>query len=151
MKSKVRNAAEPPELLRKRLKRRLKSSGKRSSIVRYFLAQDRHYSVEELYREIKKADPGVSYSTVYRTLRLLAECNIAAAKRFQGKEVRYEPVHEKEHHDHLVCTACGRISEFHHAGIEELQRGIAKKHDFQVTYHELALYGICGKCRNKEH
>jgi len=119
-------------------------------VVRYFLQQDRHYSVEGLYREIAKIAPAASYSTVYRTLRLLAECNMATVQRFKGKEVRYEPVHRKKHHDHFVCTQCGRIFEFSHRGIEESQREIAQQHGFQVKYHELTLYGVCGKCRKKE-
>ena len=127
----------------------LKTSKKRLLIIEYFLKEDKHFSVEELYNEIKGINPSIGYSTIYRTLKLLADCGMANIVRFGDGDIRFEPVHKAEHHDHLVCQSCGKIIEFENTHIEVLQRRVAQKHDFAVASHKLELYGLCHTCRKK--
>lgn len=129
----------------------LKSSDKRSFVVDYFIQTDRHFTVEELYFEIKKLRPGISYSTVYRTLKLLAQCGLATESMFGESKSRYEPVHNSGHHDHLVCRKCGKIIEFENDKIEKLQKDVARNYGFHVSAHRLELYGLCKKCQKKAH
>ena len=129
-------------------KQGLKTSDKRSYIVQYFIDTDRHFTVEELYDEIKKLKPGISYSTVYRALKLLVSCGLANECSFDNTAVRYEPAHRSEHHDHLICRVCGRIIEFENDKIERLQRDVARKYGFSVSAHKLQLYGECNKCKS---
>jgi Fur family ferric uptake transcriptional regulator len=92
-------------------------------------------------------DPHVSVATVYRTMKLLAESGLAVARRFDDGQTRYEPSGHGDHHDHLICNACGRIVEFENARIEELQLRVARNHGFEVESHKLELYGRCDRCR----
>ena len=131
------------------VQRGLKYSSKREAIATYFLNADRHFTVEQLYREIRLTYPRIGYSTVYRTLKLLADCGIAAVHHFEEDEARFEPIHREQHHDHLVCERCGRLIEFTHEGVEQFQKDIAEKYGFAVRSRELQLYGICKKCRKK--
>jgi Fur family ferric uptake transcriptional regulator len=131
--------------------RGLKSTSQRDDIARVFFACNRHISVEELYREVRKVNPRVGYATVYRTVRLLRECGLAAERHFNDGEARFENVEHEEHHDHLICERCGRIVEFSNAGIEELQEVVARKLDFVISRHKMELYGICGACRTGRH
>src|SRR5262245_66124086 len=89
--------------------RTLKSTAQRDDIARVFFASNRHISVEELYREVKKVNPRVGYATVYRTVRLLRECGLAAERHFHDGEARFENVEEERHHDHLICERGGRM------------------------------------------
>jgi Fur family ferric uptake transcriptional regulator len=130
-----------------RSRRGLKSSDKRSFIVNYFIEANRHFSVEELYDEIRLVKPEISYSTVYRALKLLVSCGLATECTFEDSIVRFEPTHQSEHHDHLVCRVCGKIIEFENDKIEKLQKEVARKYGFHVTAHRLQLYGECRKCR----
>jgi Fur family ferric uptake transcriptional regulator len=132
-----------------KVKHGLKSSDKRSFIVNYFIEEDRHYTVEELYDEIRKIKPEIGYSTVYRALKLLVRCGLASECAFDEAAVRYEPAHQAQHHDHLVCRVCGRIIEFENDKIEKLQADVAKKYGFRVSAHRLQLYGECRKCRKR--
>jgi Fur family ferric uptake transcriptional regulator len=127
--------------------RNLKSTSQRDDIARVFFASNRHISVEELYREVRKVNPRVGYATVYRTVRLLRECGLAAERHFNDGEARFENVEQEHHHDHLICERCGRIVEFSNAEIEELQELVARKLDFVISRHKMELYGICGDCR----
>ncbi len=127
--------------------RNLKSTSQRDDIARVFFASNRHISVEELYHDVRKVNPRVGYATVYRTVRLLRECNLAAERHFHDGEARFENVAEEQHHDHLICERCGRIVEFSNAEIEELQERVARTLDFVISGHKMELYGICGDCR----
>jgi Fur family ferric uptake transcriptional regulator len=127
----------------------LKSTRQRDRILAVFVSAGRHLSSEELYLLIKKTDKGIGYATVYRTLKLLAEAGLAHERRFEDGVTRFEYNAAEGHHDHLICTHCGRIIEFENEQIEELQLRVAKKNKFQVHNHKLELYGLCGRCQNK--
>ena len=127
--------------------RTLKSTSQRDDIARVFFANTRHISVEELYREVRQVNPRVGYATVYRTVRLLRECGLAAERHFHDGEARFENVEEAHHHDHLICERCGRIVEFANDAIERLQDQVAQKLGFVITRHKMELYGVCADCR----
>jgi len=127
--------------------RALKSTSQRDDIARVFFANNRHISVEELYREVRQVSPRVGYATVYRTVRLLRECGLAAERHFHDGEARFENVEDEHHHDHLICERCGRIVEFANDAIERLQEQVAQKLGFAITRHKMELYGICADCR----
>lgn len=142
------SAGRAQEVLRAHLARKgLRRSRIRDAVVAMFLAAPRHVSVEELTGQICERDKRIGHATVYRTLRLLAECGLAEAHDFGDGVTRYEPIRETGHHDHLVCTACGTIEEFENLEIEELQRQVAQHHCFVTESHRFELYGRCAKCR----
>jgi Fur family ferric uptake transcriptional regulator len=128
-------------------KRSLKSTSQRDDIARIFFACNRHISVDELYHEVRKANPRIGYATVYRTVRLLRECGLAAERHFHDGEARFENVEETRRHDHLICERCGRIVEFSSAEIEKLQERVARKLGFVISRYKIELYGTCGSCR----
>ncbi len=145
-----RNQEPLREFYQCRLKRGLKISNKRSWVIEYFINRDRHYSVEELYDEIKRINPRVSFSTVYRTLKLLSNCGLACECNFGDGIIRFEPVHKEKHHDHLICRRCGKIIEFENEEIEKIQRDIARKYTFLISSHRMELYGLCRDCQTKQ-
>ncbi|MGB9720956.1 MAG: Fur family transcriptional regulator [bacterium] len=149
MNFKIRKPYDYERLKKLSKKQHLKSSHKRQSIIEYFLTQDKHLSAEELYNKIKNSFSGIGYSTVYRTLKLLVECGLASARHFEEGITRFEPIHPKEHHDHLICIKCGAIVEFANQEIERIQRRIARKYKFRVQDHKLEIYGLCQKCVRK--
>ena len=125
----------------------LKSTRQRDVILDAFLSMDHHSSTEELYLQLRQREPGIGYATVYRTLKLFAEAGIAREIHFGDGQTRYEPASGRDHHDHLICTGCGRIVEFENERIEELQLRVARSHGFEVESHKLELYGRCDRCR----
>lgn len=127
--------------------RNLRLTRQRELTVKAFLAQKEHVSAEDLYVKVKKQSPEIGYTTVYRTLKLLAEADLAHACNFRDGYFRYEPAHQVEHHDHLICRKCGSISEFVNEHIETMQEEVAREHGFKITDHTLDIYGICRKCQ----
>ena len=105
--------------------------------------RDHHPSVEELYGRVRARDPRVGYATVYRTLKLLVECNLASPRQFGDNQTRYEPEVPGEHHDHLVCLDCNAIIEFENDAIEALQHRVAGELGYHIEHHRMILYGRC--------
>lgn len=128
---------------------RLKITPQRRLILDIFLAEPGHVSSEELYAKIKRRDPAIGQATVYRTLKLLAECSLAGAVSFADGITRYEPHFGVEHHDHLICEACGRTIEIVDPVIERRQEELAERYGFFLARHKMDLYGLCPDCRKK--
>jgi Fur family ferric uptake transcriptional regulator len=124
----------------------LNHSRTRDAVVETFLTTSGHVSVEELTAIVRDRSPAVGHSTVYRTMKLLAECGLAAPHDFGDGLTRYERTIERTHHDHLICTVCGAILEFEDRGIEELQEAVAKRYAFEIASHKMELYGRCTAC-----
>ncbi len=134
------------ELFHSRLKDRgLKSTGQRDDIARVFFGLGQHISAERLYAEVKRINPHVGYATIYRTLRLLKECELVSERHFDDGQARFEVVSDK-HHDHFICERCGKIIEFENEGLERLQETVARELKVTLTRHKLELYGICAEC-----
>ena len=129
--------------------RGLKRSRQRDLIVETFFAMGGHVPVDGLVAKVRARDPRVSVATVYRTMKLLAESGLAEARHFGEGQTLYEPARQGGHHDHLICTGCGRIVEFENERIEELQLRVARSHGFEVESHKLELYGRCERCRRQ--
>jgi Fur family ferric uptake transcriptional regulator len=128
--------------------RGLKSTAQRDDIARVFFAAREHLSVEDLYSAVRRVNPRVGYATVYRTLRLLKECGLAAERHFDDGQARYEAVEGEERpHDHIICERCGKIVEFASEELERLEQRIARFLGFVVSRHRIELYGICADCR----
>ncbi len=128
-------------------RRGLKRSRQRDRIAETFLSMPGHVSVEELVARVRKDDPRVAVATVYRTMKLLADCGLAIPRQFGGNHTRYEAGAGRGHHDHLICTSCGSIAEFANEKIESLQELVARRHGFEVESHKLEMYGRCARCR----
>jgi Fur family ferric uptake transcriptional regulator len=124
-------------------KKGLKTTRQRNAIVATFFRMKGHISVEELLHAVKKVNPRIGYATVYRTLHLLAECHLVEERRFGDGLARYEGHSDVEHHDHMICLECGRISEFYNSHLEALQVQLAEENNFEIFRHRLELYGAC--------
>ncbi len=112
-----------------------------------FFEANRHISIEELFREVKRVNPRIGYATVYRTMKLLRESGLASESHFHDGEARYESTLGAPHHDHLICEACGHIEEFEESRIEALQAEVARRLGFRITGHKMELYGLCRACQ----
>ncbi len=118
----------------------------RLAILEIFLGIERHISLQEFIAALK--DNGYSFEPdfVKKTLNLLCRYGFATKKKFEGRPTQYEHRHLGFHHDHLICTKCGKIAEFENRQMEDLQVEIAALHGFHVLQHRMEIYGLCSDC-----
>jgi Fur family ferric uptake transcriptional regulator len=125
----------------------LKLTPHRQLILDTFLNNEGHRSVEDIYRVVRQKDPRVGYTTVYRTMKLLADCGLAREIDLADGITRYEHLYNHEHHDHMICMQCGASIEFYDAEIEAVQDEASEQLGFKVLDHKLQIYGLCSSCR----
>ena len=133
----------------------LKKNGEKFTIQREIILQtlynsDEHLTPEALHQLIQKENPELKtgIATVYRTLSRLEDSNIVTSLSFGAQGKKYE-LGAKDHHDHLICTECGNITEFVDDEIERRQHKIADENDFKMQDHSMQIYGLCKNCQSE--
>lgn len=127
----------------------LKHTSQRDTILSAFLETRDHLSIEDLHHLVQKRDPKIGFTTVYRTLKLLAECGLASEVLFHDGVTRYEHQFNRRSHHHMVCTGCGASVEFFSSEIERIEKEVGHKHHWTTTRNTFQVYGLCAECQKK--
>jgi len=121
-------------------------TSQREVVARALFESGRHLSADDIGERLREKGVHIGKATIYRTLGLLVEVGLAAEHDFDEGFKRYETRIGPAHNDHLVCTGCGEVVEFHHDELDEIQDQVARSKRFQVLTRQLKLYGLCAKC-----
>jgi len=106
-----------------------------------------HLSAEDVYKQLLSANEEIGLATVYRVLTQFESAELVIRHHFEGGHSVFE-LATPEHHDHIVCLKCGRVEEFTDREIEKRQRNIASKLGFELTDHQLNMFGLCADCQD---
>ncbi len=109
-------------------------------------SEHRHLSAEDVYRALLVEKVEIGLATVYRVLTQFEQAGILTRSQFDGVKAIFE-LNDGDHHDHLICTHCGKVVEFTDDQIEERQHKVALDHGFTLESHAMMLYGICADCK----
>lgn len=105
-----------------------------------------HVSAEDVYKMLIAADEEIGLATVYRVLTQFEQAGLVARHNFEGGHSVFE-LSKEDHHDHIVCQKCGKITEFSDEKIEARQSEIAKSLGYILLDHNLNMYGLCPDCQ----
>lgn len=112
-----------------------------------------HLTAEEIYDLAKETSPEIGLATIYRTVQVLLDLHVIDKVTFDDGFARYElngVESESGHrHHHAICTGCGKVYSLETDLLDSLEQEILEKLGFMVTNHEVKLYGLCKKCREK--
>ena len=134
----------------------LKSTGLKATLPRLKILDifqngaQRHMTAEDVFRVLLQERSDIGLATVYRVLTQFEQAGILIRSNFEGGKAVYE-LDEGKHHDHFICTSCGKVEEFFDPEIEKRQQLIAKQKGWAVQDHSMALYGQCAQCVAKPH
>lgn len=129
----------------------LKSTGLKATLPRLKIlevfqkAAQRHMTAEDVFRVLLDERSDIGLATVYRVLTQFEQAGILLRSNFESGKAIYE-LDEGQHHDHFVCTSCGKVEEFFDAEIEKRQQLVAKAKGWVVEDHSMSLYGQCASC-----
>jgi Fur family ferric uptake transcriptional regulator len=126
-----------------------KLTTERAALVREIFSTHYHFEADELLFKMKEKQLKISRATIYRTLELLVKSGMVRRVHLGEEHYHYEHVSGNSHHDHLVCTTCGAVIEFHDPVLEARQREICERKRFTPTFHNLQILGVCESCRKK--
>ena len=118
----------------------------RKVVLEAVQAGDHHPTAAEVFDAARQAMPGISFATVYNSLRYLNEKGLVREIAFGKGASRYD--RETERHDHAICSDCGKLVDFDLAGTLALVRPAARASHFQPESVHLTLIGRCPNCRH---
>ena len=127
----------------------LKLTSERTALLREIFSTHYPFEADELLFKMKQKNVKISRATVYRTLELLVKSGLVRRVHLGEDHYHYEHVSGDSHHDHLICTICGGVIEFHDEALERRQLEICEKKKFTPTFHNLQILGVCDPCRRK--
>ncbi|QKS71021.1 transcriptional repressor [Paenalkalicoccus suaedae] len=140
-----------------RIKKQLHSKSykltpQREVTVRVLLEhEDDHLSAEDVYMLVKEKYPEIGLATVYRTLELLTELKVVDKINFGDGVSRYDLRQEgaAHFHHHLVCIECGSVDEIQEDLLEDVEKIVESRFNFEIKDHRLTFHGICYRCKDK--
>lgn len=125
----------------------VKSTRHRNAILELLEQSESPLTAEQLFIMLKEKTASINLSTVYRTLDTFASKNLVIkSNRVDDGKIRYE-LNQHEHKHHLFCVGCHKMISLEECPIGELQRTLKKDLDFEVTGHNLEIFGYCHNCR----
>ncbi|MBK6792168.1 MAG: transcriptional repressor [Anaerolineales bacterium] len=105
-----------------------------------------HMSPVEVYEQARHELPGLTETTVYRTLEFLAENGLARPALTGNGHLVYE-LARHEHH-HLICRTCGNEMEVEHELIKSMYQTLETASGYKLTDSHLTFFGLCPNCQS---
>ena len=103
-------------------------------------------TADEIAARVNEADPTINMSSIYRSLALFEDLNLARTSQLGIDEsARWEVAHPDDHF-HIVCHNCGRVD--HHEGelVEQIRFHLDSNHAFRAENIDLLVSGLCEAC-----
>lgn len=99
-----------------------------------------HPTASEIYAQASKKLPGISFATVYNSLRYLTAEGLIAELKLGDSASRFD--RRTERHDHAICTACGTMADLEMKEVASLAQAAARRSKFKAESLHLTLYGL---------
>jgi Fur family ferric uptake transcriptional regulator len=96
--------------------------------------------------EIDRRLDSVGRASVYRTLEQLERLHLVQRVEIGGDAAGYERLDAEQHHHHIVCERCGRLSPFASEALEAAIQSVSEETEFEVAAHDVVLRGACPTC-----
>jgi Fe2+ or Zn2+ uptake regulation protein len=130
------------EIIKKLEDSGIQPSFQRMKIFEYLVKNRVHPTVEDIYSRLSPEIPTLSKTTIYNTLKILADKKIISQVTVEENESRYD--YSESPHLHFKCKKCGGLYDiFHKCGLLE-----EKEIDgHSIDEHHLYLKGLCKNCK----
>ena len=114
-------------------------------VILHILRQtDEHLSPSEVFAQAKESLPGLTETTVYRTLEFLSQIGLANAAFGNNGKRAYE-ISDHVHH-HVLCSRCGHELEIPHKRLASLFAELEAETQFKLSKNHMTLFGLCPHC-----
>ena len=124
-----------------------RGGGARSAILETLDREPCCLTAQEIFDNLRGSGRAVGIASVYRTLELLSKLGLVRRVDI-GVAACYEPAQPGgEHHHHVVCERCGKVTAFEDQGLEDAIDRLGRRLKYKVGVHEVMLRGACPDCR----
>lgn len=126
----------------------LELTKQRQSVLRVIRESDKHLTANEVFDDARRLLPGISFATVYNSLRYLKNEGLIGEIRFGTGANLYD--RKLTRHDHAICNDCGKLVDLEMSLPDGLLEEATNRSNFEVATIELTLRGLCPECSRKE-
>ncbi len=117
----------------------------RGAVLQAIRESDEHLAAKDVFEHARRLLPGISFATVYNSLRYLKKEGLIGEVRFGADCTRYD--RELKRHDHAICSNCGKLVDMELSIPHGLIKEASKRSKFKAESIELTLRGLCPECR----
>ena len=122
-----------------------KLTRQREAVLQVIREREDHPTANDIFEAARRRLPGISYATVYNSLRFLKEAGLVHEIKFGDSASRYD--RETDRHDHALCSQCGKLVDFDLPQAAALMNAAARRSKFKAESVHLTLKGVCPDCR----
>ena len=122
----------------------LELTKQRRSVLRVIRGSDKHLTASEVFENARRLLPGISFATVYNSLRYLKKEGLIGEIRFGADATRYD--RKLTRHDHAICNNCGNLVDLELPLPDGLLEEAADRSKFKAESIEFTLRGLCPQC-----
>ncbi len=116
----------------------------RQSVLQVIRGSEKHLTANEVFENARRLLPGISFATVYNSLRYLKKGGLIGEIRFGADATLYD--RNLTRHDHAICNSCGKLVDLELPLPDGLVSEAAKCSKFKGVSIELTLRGLCPEC-----
>ena len=116
----------------------------RQAVLRVIHESKEHLTANEVFEDARRILPGISFATVYNSLRYLKNEGLIGEVRFGADSTRYD--RRLTRHDHALCNNCGKLVDLELPIPAGLLEEAARSSKFKAGSIELTLRGVCPEC-----
>jgi Fur family ferric uptake transcriptional regulator/Fur family peroxide stress response transcriptional regulator len=120
------------------------STKQRQAVLQVIRGSEEHLTANEVFEKARSVLPGISFATVYNSLRYLKQEGFIGEVRFGTDATRFD--RRLTRHDHALCNICGKLVDMELNIPDELLRAAARRSKFKPESIELTLRGSCPEC-----
>lgn len=123
----------------------LRLTPQRIAILRFLEGNTNHPTAEDIFKEVKKGNPTLSFATVYNTLQALRDKGEVLEITIDPAKRHYDP--NTAPHHHIVCTDCNEIQDVFvdYSDVLKLPGDVLK--EFKPLGNHVDFYGLCRDCQ----
>ena len=117
----------------------------RKAVLQVIQESEQHMTANEVFDDARRLLPGISFATVYNSLKYLKNEGLIGEVRFGADSTRYDRTLTR--HDHAICNKCGALVDLELSIPDELMKEAAARSKFEAGSIELTLRGLCPECK----
>ncbi len=116
----------------------------REVVLQVIRNEKEHLTANEIFDRAKRLLPGISFATVYNSLRFLKDAGHIGEIQFGNGASRFDALTSR--HDHAICTGCGKLVDMEIELPADIVKRATKFSKFKFESIELTLRGLCPDC-----
>ena len=120
-------------------------TAQRMAVLHVLRHSQSHLSPAEVYQRARRKVPGLTETTVYRTLDFLSRNGLAWPLQLHKGHLVYELAGNRHHH--LICRQCGDQLEVDQTFLQSMYQRLETASGYRLSDDHVTLFGICPACQ----